>query len=260
MKTFIGTSALLLWSGSALAVNTLLIGGSGNLATQNAYSVGDLSGSYTNITHDEYNAMSLSDLMAYDVVVLAWNTPSEFVLDWAGKAGPFVNAGGGFWWDGDSNNLDDLSPIVSATAEGCSAPWTLSTVPGLTDGITNEFVNCHVVYGGARADWLNPMGTDGAGQTNQLYGEYGGGRVYLTGPDHDFHASKGSGGDAGNQYNFVINIVNWLAEGAACEEVAWYEDMDADGYGNPAVSMMACEAPTDYVADIAWSPNNSTGT
>ena len=199
MKTFVGATALFLWSGSALAVNTLIVGSGGNMATVSAYGAGDLSGSYSNITPAEYNAMSLSDLMAYDVMVLLWNTPTEFVLDWAGKAGPFVEAGGGFWWDGDSNNLDDLAPIVSATSEGCGSPWTLDTVPGLTDGITNEFVNCHVVFGGEHAAWLTPMGTDGAGQTVQMYGEYGGGRVYLTGPDHDYHAEKGAGGDAGNQ-------------------------------------------------------------
>ena len=196
------------------------------------------------ITPSEYNAMSLSELMAYDVLILAWNTSSDFVLDWDTKAGPFVDAGGGFWWDGDSNNLDDLSPIVSATAEGCSGPWTLETVPGLTDGITNEFVNCHVVYGGDRAAWLNPMGTDGAGQINQLYGEYGGGRVYLTVIQitTTTHRRAQAVSLATNTTSFS-NIVNWLAEGASCEEVARYEDADADGYGNASVSMMACEAP-----------------
>lgn len=32
-----------------------------------------------------------------------------------------------------------------------------------------------------------------------------------------------------------------------CEDTRWYEDTDADGLGNPAISKTACEQPTGYV-------------
>jgi hypothetical protein len=34
-----------------------------------------------------------------------------------------------------------------------------------------------------------------------------------------------------------------------CEEEVWYQDNDGDGFGNPDVSLMACEKPTGYVKD-----------
>ena len=247
MKTIASATALLLWSGSALAINSLIIGGGGNMATIQAYDSGDIPGSYTNVSYSTYNSMSLSELMAYDAVVLLWDTDPAFNLDWAGKMGPYVEAGGGFWYDGDGNNTGDLSPIVSATPSGCGGPWTVyGSVPGLTDGVNGDFANCHVQYS-SPASWLTPIARDSAGSTVMLAGEYGGGRVYLTGPDHDFHANRGGGGSAGNQYTFVLNIINWITDG--CEAVAWYRDEDGDGYGDAGSTTMACEAPTGYVSD-----------
>jgi len=34
-----------------------------------------------------------------------------------------------------------------------------------------------------------------------------------------------------------------------CTETTWYQDLDNDGLGNPAVSQNACDQPTGYVAD-----------
>lgn len=34
-----------------------------------------------------------------------------------------------------------------------------------------------------------------------------------------------------------------------CEETTWYEDADADGLGNPDVSVLACDPPDGYVKD-----------
>ena len=46
---------------------------------------------------------------------------------------------------------------------------------------------------------------------------------------------SGSSGDAGSSDD-------------ACAPHTWYADVDGDGYGDPAATMEACEAPTGYVA------------
>lgn len=38
-------------------------------------------------------------------------------------------------------------------------------------------------------------------------------------------------------------------EKETCEKEIWYQDNDDDGFGNPDVSVMACERPTGYVKD-----------
>jgi len=40
-----------------------------------------------------------------------------------------------------------------------------------------------------------------------------------------------------------------IDEGEATGSVTWYADYDVDGFGNPAVSVRACEAPVNFIAD-----------
>ena len=52
----------------------------------------------------------------------------------------------------------------------------------------------------------------------------------------------------------VCNTIDDDCDGAADEDDAidasvWYADADGDGYGDPAVTETACDAPADYVAD-----------
>ncbi len=247
MKTLSLLAPLTLWSGSAMAINMLSVGAtSGNMASGTAFSVGDLSGSWEHVSEGDFNSMSLMTLMSYDVIVVQWNS-GELDLDWDTKMSTYVEAGGGYWHE-DPNNTSDLGSLASSSGSGCSPGVLVDTVPGLTDGITDSFVNCHIVFDSWDSSVLSPLLNDG-GNITMLYGEYGGGRVILSGPDHDYHASKGGGSAAGNQYNFVLNIVNWISDG--CEAVTWYADGDGDGYGNAASSTMACDAPSGYVADAS---------
>ena len=244
MKPIAAAIPLFLWSSSALAINMLSVGAtSGNMASGEAFSAGDIAGSWTHISETDFDALSLTDLMSYDVIVVQWAS-GEMDLDWDTKMSFFVEAGGGYWFE-DPNNMSDLGTMASASAPGCSPGTLVDTVPGLTDGIINDFVNCHIVFD-SWASYMNPLLNDG-GQTTMLWGEYGGGRVILSGPDHDYHAIKGGSSTENNQYNFVLNIVNWISDG--CEEATFYADADADGYGDASTGMMACEAPSGYVTD-----------
>ncbi len=56
------------------------------------------------------------------------------------------------------------------------------------------------------------------------------------------------GWNAGNVNGQERNY-NGIVAGSACALTAWYADADGDGFGNPAVSTLACNAPTGYVAN-----------
>jgi MYXO-CTERM domain-containing protein len=208
---------------------------------------------------DAFNPMSAADLAEWDVIVQQWNSDSSIDISWDSKIAAYVAAGGGFYFDGDPNNRDDLASLVTASGgEDCSAPTTVGTVSGLTDGISGSFVNCHVSFDTWDTSILSAFLWDGSDVLG-LYGDYGTGRIVLTGPDQDYHASKGSGGVAENQYNLLVNIINWLAVCAdgdgdgysGCDDCddtdaaiypgaadTWYDGIDSD-----------CAGDSDYDAD-----------
>lgn len=56
------------------------------------------------------------------------------------------------------------------------------------------------------------------------------------------------GWDASN-VNGVGSVRNSAIYGTVCLQSTFYADADGDGYGNPAVTTLACTAPSGYVAD-----------
>jgi len=46
---------------------------------------------------------------------------------------------------------------------------------------------------------------------------------------------------------------------AACEKSIWYEDADADGFGNANVQLSACTQPEGYVADNSDCDDTDVG-
>ncbi|RYF67989.1 MAG: hypothetical protein EOO39_20225, partial [Cytophagaceae bacterium] len=51
-----------------------------------------------------------------------------------------------------------------------------------------------------------------------------------------------TGGQFGQTEDYTINVT-------ICTPVTWYADTDADGFGNPAVTVSACNQPANYVAN-----------
>jgi hypothetical protein len=46
-----------------------------------------------------------------------------------------------------------------------------------------------------------------------LYGEFGSGRIVLTGPDQDFHSHRGSTSEfEKNQYRLLLNTIRWVSK------------------------------------------------
>jgi uncharacterized protein YjdB len=89
-----------------------------------------------------------------------------------------------------------------------------ATVPGLTDGITGDFVNSHIRFQLSGTAGLNTLITNGT-DIVALYGKVARGCIVLNGPDNDYHGrSAGGGGGAQevNMYNFLINSLQWAAD------------------------------------------------
>lgn len=188
-------------------IRTLALGGSGNQAFNTAYSSGDVTGTITrNSDVAGFNAMTPAQLRAsYDVILVPWSVSSAFNLDWNTRLLPFLRQGGGVIYE-DPNNLADLAPAVIGTSSS-GGGWVVSAVPGLTDGINGTFDNDHFHLTSWDAAIFSPfITTNGGTRTVGLYGQIpGGGRIVITGPDQDFHASFGN-----NQYNLIVNSLNWV--------------------------------------------------
>ena len=137
-----------------------------------------------------FNADSPATLRTkYDVLVFTWATTSTLNADWATRLVPYMNLGGGVIFE-DDGNPGDLAPGVTAFSAGGGSSVVSAVVPGLTDGIVNSFVNNHLRF----TAWdpaLSPFLMRGANVTG-LQGPIGAGCIVLTGPDQDFHGSRGA--------------------------------------------------------------------
>ncbi|MDQ6690123.1 MAG: HYR domain-containing protein [Gemmatimonadota bacterium] len=183
----------------------------GNRAANIVFSSGDLNGSIARIGEAQFNAMTVAQLRAsYDVLLFTWASSPSLNADWTTRLLPFMQLGGGIIWEDDSN-IGDLSPAVVALPGGYSS-WALSPVPGLTDGISGRFANSHIRF----TSWistLHPFITTPS-STEGLYGEFGAGRIVLTGPDQDYHSTRAS-----DQYNFLVNEIRWVAAGSSAPTI-----------------------------------------
>ena len=193
----------------------------GGSSASTMYSSGDLTGTLTTLTPGGFDATSVASLVAnYDVLLIGCCSSTTINADWNTRLLPFMNAGGGVIWENPyDNNLSDLSAVISAIgpAGGGGSLFAVSaTVPGLTDGINNSFVNGHInisAHAASLSPFLSqtgsPLGVGG------LYGSFGSGRFVFTSPDNFLHGSKGAGGTTGNMYNLALNEVIWASQGAA---------------------------------------------
>ncbi len=212
----------------AHAVRMAGIGGNqGNLAANEIFTSGDLSGSIDRISAVTYNAMTVEQLRAtYDVLLFTWDSDPTLDASWNDRILPYLSAGGGVIYE-DPNNVGDLSPAVIGNELDAGGDITVSaSVPGLTDGVRSDpggFANRHTRF----TSWdpaLSVFLTAGA-DTVGLYGSFpGGGRIVLTGPDQDFHAHRGGPGSEDNQYHLLLNEVRWVI--GLCETGP---DSDGDG-------------------------------
>ncbi len=165
------------------AIKTLTVGANrGNRATEIAYSRGDILGSVTHVNETQFNAMSASDLQTYDVILIQWDSSHSLDVNWS-KVSNYVENGGGFIFDGDPNNINDLSPAVTSNGSSSGGSLTITPVPILTDGLSPHLTYPHFRIGTYDSTIFKPFLHDAGGNLVGIYGTIGRGRIIVTGPD-----------------------------------------------------------------------------
>lgn len=202
------------------------------------------------VSHTTFNTMSTGDLAVYDVVLTQWATSGALNLSSAAVIA-YVAGGGSLFLDGDYANYNDLGWVgITGALSYCSGPWTLdaSAVPGgdvLEDSLPTvpNLVNCHGQFPNYDASVFTPFMWDWYGNVAALAGLYGSGRIIVTGPDQDYHATP----SWTQQYQLLLNELEWTGNGCDdsdedgvcdeddnCPDVANEDqlDSDADGAGD----------------------------
>lgn len=197
---------------AAIRVARIDSGVPGAAAANQVFDSGDLDGTIVSLNSTAFNALSVPALRStYDVLLFSWDGDAAVNIDWGTRVRPYLEAGGGIIFESPSN-LDDIAAVVGGAQTSGTTTFVNAVVPGLTTGITNEFVNNHMHFT-AWTGFLQQFLSDGL-VANGLYGEYQGGRIVITGPDSDYHGVRGSSNPAeSNQYNLVLNELRWVASG-----------------------------------------------
>jgi hypothetical protein len=225
-----------------------IVGVGANLGTSAASEVcasGDVPCTYTEITEAAFNLLTVAQLRAaYDVLIFTWISNPLLNADWTTRLLPYMGLGGGVLFEDPGNVTPDLVPGVVALNVGTvpAGPGVIvvsTEVPGLTDGIVDNFENNHIVF----ASWdaaLSPFLTYvPTMSTVGLFGGFGPGCIVLTGPDQHFHGVRGAPDPEGNQYNLLVNEVEFVLglvgtcrgplDADDCKNGGWRNRSRADG-------------------------------
>lgn len=171
----------------------------------------DLPGSVDRtLTIAAFNLMTPTQLRAaYDVILFTWSNGSDATInaDWTTRILPYLKLGGGVLFESNWN-IGDLAPAVVGTTSTTFGPYSIdAAIPGLTDGIVGDFVNDHFTL--VSWDVSFTQFISGGGIPLGIAGQFGGGRIVVTGPDQDYHAMSGGTSTEINQYNFLVNEFRW---------------------------------------------------
>jgi PKD repeat protein len=207
----------------------------GNRAFNQVFSSGDRSGSIDRISMAQFDAIFTSQptdaakaaaLKAkYDVLMFTWASPIDNNINWV-LITEYLKTGGSVFVDGDYANItkfNDGTPnsvigVGSGTTYGCN--YTLvnpAPFPSLVaNGVNGCFANDHL-YVQSFPSWMKTYIT-AAGRNLAVAGIYpygNQGRLIVQGPDQDYHAYRGAGGTGGNQYQIILNQMDFLTANQA---------------------------------------------
>lgn len=205
---------------AALPIRMAGIGNNGGtMAFNSVFESGDREGSMDRITAEEYNALTVPQLREnYDVLLFTWASSTSVDADWDTRIKPYIDMGGSVFWE-DEQNIGDLAAEVDGSEFNGSFgdEYGIISQEGtpnevLTDnGVIGSFVNHHIRLNTVDPSWTTYI-TDPTGDIPLAIFKVfeSSGRMIVQGPDQDFHAVRMSGNPAGNQYQFILNQLDWL--------------------------------------------------
>jgi hypothetical protein len=190
-------------------------------------------GNYTEMTSSRFGEIlgtptAAADLCAaFDVVIVEWSSPKIKNWNWP-RVLDYMACGGGIIFE-DPKNVEALAAGVSTIEldlHGSSGPIdvTLKPVDVLTLGgplnvptgaFILTFINQHIIFDMSKSDpdlmyFLTLVG----GEVVGLYGEFGAGRIVLSGLDSNYHGlldpTAPNPEAMANHYHLLWNEINWL--------------------------------------------------
>ena len=197
---------------------------------------GLLGGTYRTLKAKQFNEMLIADLAEIDVLIFYWKTSDNVNADWATRLEPMMRGGGGIIYE-DPTNLGDLAAGVSilgvqghaternpitVTIEHASGLTGLTTAPNAFTGDVGTdadltFINNHIIFGtsaGLTSFLTLTDNTDTWPNGNDavvgLAGQFGSGRIVLTGLDNDYHGGGNDGDQQQNHYDLLFNEICWV--------------------------------------------------
>ncbi len=247
-------------------------GNAGNQEFNELFSSGDRPGSITRISNATFDAIFASGstnaakaalLKAqYDVLMFTWASPYDPNITW-GLLEAYLATGGSIFWDGDYANIGNLYPnIVGSQNDGSSGCSYILVDPApfptlVANGINGCFTNHHLSVT-SWPSWMHAYIMANSTTTVAIAGVYPGGnhgRLIIQGPDQDFHACRCAstapwgGGTAGNQYQIMLNQMDFLAANGGSFTWTGPNGFTATG-GNPILTNVTTDMSGTYVATL----------
>ncbi|MBL7691868.1 MAG: HYR domain-containing protein [Flavipsychrobacter sp.] len=247
-------------------------GNAGNQEFNELFSSGDRPGSITRISNATFDAIFASAstnaaraalLKAqYDVLMFTWASPYDANITW-GLLEAYLATGGSIFWDGDYANIGNLYPNIVGTqndgSAGCSYilvnPAPFPTL--VANGINGCFTNHHLSVT-SWPSWMHAYIMANSSTTVAIAGVYPGGnhgRLIIQGPDQDYHACRCAstapwgGGTAGNQYQIMLNQMDFLAANGGSFTWTGPNGFTATG-GNPILTNVTTDMSGTYTATL----------
>ena len=212
------------------------IGGNyGNQAFTAVFSSGDRAGSIERISMGQFDAIFSSQTTnanraaalkaKYDVLMFTWASPIDYNINW-GLITAYLETGGSVFVDGDGGNItrfydgtpNSVKGFGSGTTGGCNytlvSPAPFPTL--VANGVNGCFANDHL-YVESYPSWMEAY-IVARGRNLAVAGVYPNGnqgRLIVQGPDQDYHARRGGSATQANQYQIMLNQMDFLTANQA---------------------------------------------